>query len=405
MSDLKVLGRETHCLIRTMARLKTYDVLIVGAGPAGATLAYLLAKDGVDVLILEKKNLPRYKPCAGGLTRRALAALPFEVKEVIEDEAYTVRTFIRNDPLFVETEQKPLVSMVMRDRFDEWLVKKAVEEGARIEEGVGFKSLDGSAGHLKVATSRGDFGCRLVVGADGVNSRVARALGLEVRRQTMVALQGEVYLSEPCRIEGFRNTAHFDFGVIPKGYAWIFPKKDHLSIGVLTTSRKVKDLRRYFHSYLKLKEMNDCATIQSLRPHLIPFHPDGKNRLSTEKGLVVGDATGFADPITGEGIFHAIKESHMASEVLLDALRSGYHRLPEYSRWLKQEMMEDLQCAQRFAGILYRISALSTKIIRTHGGTLGRYHTEVISGTKTYRELFRKTFKLWKLIPAMLSKP
>ena len=77
-------------LIRTMASLNTYDVVIVGAGPAGAILAYLLAKEGVDVLILEKKNLPRYKPCAGGLTRRALAALPFEVKEVVEDEAAEV---------------------------------------------------------------------------------------------------------------------------------------------------------------------------------------------------------------------------------------------------------------------------------------------------------------------------
>jgi geranylgeranyl reductase family protein len=386
-----------------MARLETCDVVIVGAGPAGAILAYLLATEGVDVLIIEKKHLPRYKPCAGGLTRRAVAALPFEVKDVIEDEAYTVRTFLRNEPLFVETEQKPMVSMVMRDRFDQWLVKKAVNEGARIEEGVGFKSLFGSAGQLTVRTSRGDFGCRIVVGADGVNSRVARALGLEVRRRAMMAVQGEVYFSDPCRIDGFRNTAHFDFGLVPRGYAWVFPKKDHLSIGVLTTSRKVKHLRRYFYSYLKLKELNDCAIIQSLRPHLIPFHPDRRNRLSTERGLVVGDATGFADPITGEGIFHAIKESRMASEVLLKALRSGYHQLPEYSRLLKEDMMEDLQCAQRFAGVLYRISSLSTKIIKSHGSTLGRYHTEVISGTKTYRELYRKTFKLWKLIPALIS--
>jgi geranylgeranyl reductase family protein len=386
-----------------MAGLKTYDVVIVGAGPAGTILAYLLAKEGVEVLIIEKQPLPRYKPCAGGLTRRAVAALPFEVKEVVEDEAYTIRTFLRNEPLFVETEQKPIVSMVMRDRFDQWLVKKALDEGARIEEGVGFKSLFGSPGHLTVTTSRGDFGCRLVVGADGVNSRVARALGLEVRRKTMVAVQGEVYSSDPCRIDGFRNSAHFDFGVIPKGYAWVFPKKDHLSIGVLTTSRKVKHLRGHFYSYLKLKELNDCAIIRSLRLHLIPFHPDRRNRLSTERGLVVGDATGFADPITGEGIFHAIKESRMASEVLLKALRSGYHQLPEYSRLLKEEMMEDLQYAQRFAGVLYRISSLSTKIIKSHGSTLGRYHTEVISGTKTYRELYRKTFKLWKLIPALMS--
>lgn len=386
-----------------MAGLETYDVLIVGAGPAGAVLAYLLAKEGVEVLIIEKQHLPRYKPCAGGLTRRAVAMFPFEIKEVVEDEAYTIRTFLRNDPLFVETEQKPVVSMVMRDRFDHYLVNKAVEEGACIEETVGFKSLSGAAGRLIVTTSRGDVGCKLVVGADGVNSRVARALGLKIQRKAMVAVQGEVYGSDPGRIDRFRNSAHFDFGVIPKGYAWVFPKKDHLSIGVLTTSKRVKHLRAHFYSYLRLKNLDECAIVRSLRPHLIPFHPDRRNLLSTERGLVVGDATGFADPITGEGIFHAVKEARIASEVLLKALRSGYHRLPEYSRLLKEDMMEDLQCAQRFAGILYRISTLSTKIIKAHGTTLGRYHTEVISGTKTYRDLYRKTFRLWKLIPALVS--
>jgi flavin-dependent dehydrogenase len=331
-----------------------------------------------------------------------LAALPFEVKEVVEDEAYTIRTFLRNAPLFAETEPRPVVSMVMRDRFDQWLVRKAVEKGARIEEGVVFKSLVGSAGHLTVKTSQGDLGCKLVVGADGVNSRVARSLGLKVRKRTMTALQGEVYASDSRRIEAFRNTAHFDYGVVPKGYAWVFPKKDHLSIGVLTTSMNVKHLKRYFYSYLKLKELNHWGIIRSLRPHLIPFHPDRSNRLATEKGLLVGDAAGFADPITGEGIFYAIKESRMASGLILRALRSGYQQLPEYSRLLKQEMLEDLQCAQRFAGILYRLSALSARIIKAHGSTLGKYHTEVIGGTKTYRELYRSTFKLWKLIPALI---
>jgi len=386
-----------------MAGLKTYDVVIVGAGPAGAVLAYLLAAEGVDALILEKKHLPRYKPCAGGLTRRAVAALPFELTDVVEDEAYTIRTFLRNAPLFVETEPRPVVSMVMRDRFDEWLVRKAVEKGARIEEGVVFKSLLGSAGRLTVKTSRGEFGCKLVAGADGVNSRVARALGLKVRKRTMTALQGEVYAPDSRGIEAFRNAAHFDFGVVPQGYAWVFPKRDHLSIGVLTTSRSVKHLRQYFYSYLTLKALNQGGIVRSLRPHLIPFHPDRSNRLATEKGLLVGDAAGFADPITGEGIFYALKESRLASELILGALKSGYHRLPEYSRLLKQEMLEDLQCAQRFAGILYRLSALSARIIKAHGSTLGKYHTEVIGGTKTYGELYRSTFKLWKLIPALIN--
>ena len=390
-------------LFEKMARLKTYDVVIVGAGPAGTVLAYLLATQGADTLILEKKNLPRYKPCAGGLTRRAVAALPFALKDVVEDEAYTIRSFLRNELLFVECEPQPVISMVMRDRFDYWLAGRAVEAGAQIQEGVVFKSLCGAAGRLTIRTTEGEIGSRIVVGADGVNSRVARSLDLDVRKRTMQAMQGEITFSDPLELEGFRKTAHFDFGVVPGGYAWVFPKRDHVSVGILTTSSKVKHLRRYFKSYVALKRL-DRGTVQTLRPHLIPFHPDRKNRLATEKGLVVGDAAGFADPITGEGIFHAIKGSCLASELIVKALRSGYHHLPDYSRLLKLEMMEDLQCAQRFAGILYRLSGLSAKIIKSHGKTLGKYHTEVIGGTMTYRELYRKTFRLWKLIPAMLSK-
>ena len=132
-----------------------YDVVIVGAGPAGAVLAYLLAKAGAEVLLLEKKFFPRYKPCGGGLTQRAIDSLPFEVDQVIEERVHTVRAFIRRACAFELSVQDPVISMVMRDRLDHFLVRKSLEAGVHFQEGTTFKHLSGEEKALKVETSGG----------------------------------------------------------------------------------------------------------------------------------------------------------------------------------------------------------------------------------------------------------
>lgn len=106
------------------------DVIVVGAGPAGATLAYELAKRGIGVLLLEKEKLPRYKCCAGGITRKAVKLLDFDISEVVEDVVYEISTTSDLRSPYLRQHGQPLIYTVMRDVFDHFLVKKAQQRGA-----------------------------------------------------------------------------------------------------------------------------------------------------------------------------------------------------------------------------------------------------------------------------------
>jgi len=380
-----------------------YDVVIVGAGPAGAVLAYLLAKAGAEVLLVEKKVFPRYKACGGGLTRRALDSLPFEVDEVIEERVHTVKTFLREECAFELNVEQPVISMVMRDRFDHFLLKKALGAGVHFQEGAAFKGLNGQVGSLTVETSSGPAETRFVVGADGVNSKVAKALGLPRPDTLMNAIEAEVYLGDPGRLGEFKQSARFCFGLIAQGYAWVFPKTDHLSIGVLSRSMAPRELKRHLFSYLETGGFGPSMELKVLRSHLVPYGPGKRRPLACERGLLVGDATGYVDPITGEGISYAVRGAVVASKILQKAMREGYRKLQDYTRVLGDEMAKDLACARTFAGILYGFSNLSSRVIKSHGVRLAKLHLEVVCGRMTYRDLYLKAIHPNRVLRVLLA--
>lgn len=369
-----------------------YDVIIIGAGPGGSLTGYLLSRQGLKVLIVEKKQLPRYKPCAGGLTRRTLSILPFDISDVVENHSYTATMSIHNKPVFIKTDDHPIVTMVMRDKFDYFLVRKAISEGAQLLDGAAFMSLSGAVGNLEVETSKGIFKTRLLVGADGVNSKVARELGWRGHRNVMTAIEGEVFYHEVKKLQSLKNSVHFDFGVVPEGYGWVFPKGDHLSIGVLSTASTIRYLKPYFGLYIKMKSLDVHTHVSSLRTYLIPHGPDNKDIFADQRVMLVGDAAGFADPVTGEGIFFALRGAQIASEVILDSLMFSYGHIKKYNDLLKKEFMRETILAKRLAYILYQFPRFSYTILRLRGRILGQYYLDIVSGTRSYSELYFKMF-------------
>jgi len=369
-----------------------YDVVIVGAGAAGGLLAWELVGAGLQTLVLEKKRLPRYKACGGGLTLRALRQLPFDIEPLVEDSADTVCLRVNGQTVFAHRFANPVVRMVMRAKFDQHLMQLAVTRGAHLAQQTRFLSVTDCGTHREIHTTVGTVKARFLVGADGVCSRVARALDLPVRYRLMTALEAELEVADPDRLCGYRNRFDFDFGSVRKGYGWVFPKQRHLSVGILTRQAKAPLIRDDFRRYLNAKGLVQTS-IRSLRVHPIPYAPGPNNRYAAAAGLVVGDATGMVDPITGEGLYYAFLTARLAAEALTEHLARG-KPLQSYTQLLQRRIGRELQHAQWLAELLYRFPILSYPLLKRYGTLIARKHLEVFAGAASYRQLARYVFSV-----------
>src|SRR3954467_175889 len=207
--------------------MERFDAIVVGAGPAGSTSAYRLARAGARVLLADRARFPRDKPCGGGLTGPAVRELPVDVTAVVEDVVRSFELRLRYRRRFVRGSAVPLVLMTQRRRLDAFLVEQAAEAGGGFPGGGPAEGVtvgpDGAS--LRVGGER--VHGRVLVGADGVNGRIAREVGLGGGILYGIALEGNGPLPE-----GQTGRATVEIGVVPGGYGWVFPKASHANYGV-----------------------------------------------------------------------------------------------------------------------------------------------------------------------------
>jgi len=340
-----------------------YDVIVIGAGPAGCMAAWHLAKAGLNVLILEKFKLPRVKPCAGGLTFKARQAIPFDVSPVISVEAtggiltYHGKQFLRVDL------EKPLASLVNRDEFDHFLLKQALNSGAKVLENARMLSLSQNDASVIVISTKGTHTAHFLVGADGINSQVAKQLALLPDREIAYAIEAELQVPRKA-LEELNNKVLFDFGAVRKGYGWIFPKKDHLSVGVCQAiTGKTNDLKVLLQKFITSQPILRSHRLLSLRGH-----PGPLGGIATElhqgRCLLVGDAANLADAWMGEGIYYAIRSGQMAAESIIQAIQSTTFDLAEYSAKVNAEIVSQLYHARRVGRLIYKMRKLSYFLLK-----------------------------------------
>jgi geranylgeranyl reductase family protein len=318
------------------------DVLIVGGGPAGSTLAYSLARLGIDVLILEKAKFPRGKTCGGAVNVRAVRLLPFDLEPVVEGVIKGI-SFTRNleEPIS-RRYAEPLMVTVRREYFDDFLVQQAKQAGARFFDETQFLSLQPKEDVVEVETSSGTILAKFVIGADGAQSAVAKKLDLMQKTAHMLAIHSEVPTSvlpwhEP-------DTIHIDWGSLRGTYAYLFPKKNSLSMGAGGIGVPAAKIKKYQRAFLVTRWQKEQDPPFSTAGFLLPLR---QKRRPIQKGrcLLLGDAAGLIDPLTGEGIYYAIRGAQLAAPALADALKSGGNSLAPCQQVIDRDLMPELECA------------------------------------------------------------
>ncbi|MFQ6014137.1 MAG: geranylgeranyl reductase family protein [Anaerolineae bacterium] len=369
----------------------SYDVIVAGAGPAGAVTAYELAKAGLSVLILEKERLPRYKACGGGLPEKVPRLLDFDLSPTYEMAMTTGMVSYRcGEPLVIEM-GRPVGWTVMRDRFDLYLAKKAAAAGAELREEQAVREVEQRAKGVVAQTRDSAFQAQVLVGADGANSAVARAVGLMKNRRVGLALEAEVQVGDAA-LERWWGIVQFDFGYVPWGYAWIIPKAEHLSVGVGTYGPKLKiDLKGYLAGFIKSQPaLRDHRSIER-KGHLIPLG-GRKERLHKGRVLLVGDAGGLTDPFLGEGIYYAIKSGLLAARTISRVLKDGDIDLSGYSQAANAQINHDFKYASCIAQLFYRIPRFGYDLF-TQSQFLRQGLYDVIVGALSYETLFKRILR------------
>jgi len=379
-----------------------YDAVVVGAGPAGASAAYELARGGARVLLLEKERLPRYKPCGGGVTPRARAVSPL-ASGVLPGvgEAQTDTILLAHGERTISGRVLAPLVMVMRDRFDAALAAAAVAAGAELRDGTALTGLERAGAGLRLVAGGEAIATRYIIGADGAAGLTARLAGFgSVADRGAPAIEVELAVSAAIQAR-YATTTLINLAATPGGYGWVFAKGDHLSVGVagfLPGGRRAlrANLDRFLGRYPDLQEGRALLR----RGHVIPLVGQ---RTTRQRGPVVlaGDAAGLADPLTGEGISYALASGHRAGVAVLDALHEMPGALPRYDRFVDRTLGRDLRYARAFAALAYRYPGPLLRVLARSADAQGAA-ASAIGGALSYRTLLAR---LATEAPSLLRYP
>jgi len=314
--------------------VERFDAIVVGAGPAGSTAAYRLATAGSRVLLLDKARFPRDKPCGGGLTFRAVKQLPVSPDPVVEHVVDRMGFRLRYGTRFERRGRAPLILMTQRRWLDHYLVEQAVAAGAQFRDGVKLTDVWAAENGAGVSVDGTPVEAEVLVGADGVNGPTRKALDLGGEYVLGVAFEGNV----PKALVGsrFDGIAEFELGTIPGGYGWVFPKGDHVNVGVGGWEHTGPTLREHLRVLCRAYSIPE-ESVSELRGHRLPLRKAG-SLAARGRALLVGDAAGVVDPLTGDGMFEAFASSRLAADEIAGLFAGQVENLDGYTEKLSNAL-------------------------------------------------------------------
>ena len=370
-----------------------HDVIVVGAGAAGAASAYHLSARGHRVLLLEAQSLPRRKPCGGGMAASVQRWFPFDLTPAVDQVIEQVRfTWCLDDPVTAVLPGDSPFWIVQRSRLDQFIAQQAVAAGAELMDAAVVESIERDGDGWIVVAGGQRYISRAVVVADGSNSRFASQLALgnpKPRFASAVAVEVEAAVSEP-------NIAHFEFGLVKHGFCWAFPRQGGYSIGV--------------GSFIGNTAVDADAVLAQLLPSLglatdageriqSPLRVwDGHYPLHTAAGaLAVGDAASLCDPFLAEGLRPALLSGVRSAEALdrfltADDSRQAGEALAGYSQAMRQQWGESMAWGRRIAQVFYRVPKVGYQI-GIKRPTAPQRIAQILSGEMGYGDIAQRVIK------------
>ncbi len=354
--------------------MERWDAIVVGAGPAGCAAAYDLATAGRAVLLLDRMEFPRHKACAGGLTRKSLRALRYSVAPVVRETVSAIVVEKRRGQSATLASRNAVCAMTVRQELDQYCLEQTLEAGAEFARAGPIAGLDRDGDDVVVKTAEVNYRARFLVGADGVHSRVRQLVygdGPGWFRRGF-ALEAEVRTAD-----GNAPDLVFDLAPVRRGYGWVFPKRDHMNVGLYTESGDEKLDRPRLVAYIG--ERFGEVRVGQITGQYLGFGAEHAPP-AKESIFLVGDAGGFADPLTGEGIYGAIASGQAAAAAIEGELGGGssaQRAFAELTAQLRQDLLLSASGARWFYGnpeLGYR--ALTAPVFR--GAVINAY----ANGTK-----------------------
>ena len=380
-----------------------YDLIVVGAGPAGGTAALQAAKAGMRVALIERHRLPRHKTCGGGVPMAVSADLPHFDPQAHAD--CTIR-FMRHTFRFQQACMAPIQApgdppdfglwCVRRDVFDHALTAAAVNTGAELFDGLTLETVEPASGAVQVQARNGLSGApwravaSFVIGADGANGVVGRQVGLHLSRTEAIALEALV----PHRWgEGHPSlrpdTIHLEYGAVRNGYAWVFPNAEQLNIGAgfLRAAHPLRGpavreaLMQTIRAYAAALGLEPDWDRVRFRAHPLPVW-SRRNTLDAlnARVLLVGDVAALVNPLFGDGILNAVRSAALAVQCILEGQPAAY------SSRLHSEIGTELQAASRLSALFYRLPGECFRYGVTRP-TATRTAALLLNGRLKYREI------------------
>lgn len=373
-----------------------YEVTIVGAGPSGSTAAYLLANFGLKVALIDKYKFPRAKLCGGLITQKTINLLERVFKEnsdslisknVINYSTNNFSVYFKNK-MVKNGEAAYSFHFVDRKIYDDYFLKMSIDKEVDFFEGEEVKRINLETKEIITASGK-RIKSNYIIGADGTNGIVRKEISnnLNYNKEDWNKNMGVAIELELNREIFWTDKPLIIFGIVKYGYGWAFPNKDKvlLGIGKLNNSNN-KDIRKEFErliDYLDIKNISFDQMMSKIKGHPVPSGNFIKNPCYNGI-LLIGDSGGYADPITGEGIYYAHRSAEFAALAIYNSIINKISPEEEYKILVNKFIVPELSGSNRIRLITFNLfnKYITTKMLAT---IFEKKIIDIVHGVKSYR--------------------